>query len=367
MKIGIFTDGIDKSILTGPANYTHNLCKNLLKISNDEFCFIHHDRSSKHALYKKGTEVVIPKYLLLSGGFLKDYGFDVVHFRRIRPFWGILTFRRIVTTTDSVWAALRPRRVLDNLKTFWTKGTHWFSKGFLDLIIATSNSAKRSLVKYARIPEHKIRVIYNGVDFDKFRPMNQEELELFKKKNRIDYPYILHVSNYHPIKNPVILIKSFHECKKRGIKHKLIVVGARWDKSQIMEIADELGVAKDIKFFGFANQEELGGFYNGASLFFLPSLKESFSLVLLEAMACGCPVVSSNAYSIPEVTGHAALLSDNPRSHSEFSNHIVQLLSDKSLRTELSKKSLDRARRFDWEVTARKTLETYKQVLSDQT
>lgn len=364
MKVGILTDGVDKPVLTGPANYTYNLCKNLLKISNDELCFIHHDKSSKRELYEKGTEVVIPKYLLLSGGFLRNYGFDIVHFRRIRPFWGILTFRRIVTTSDSVWAALRPRSFHDRFKTFWTKGTHWFFKELLDSVIATSNSSKRSLVKYARIPEHKIKVIYNGVDFDKFRPMNQEELESFRKKHGIDYPYILHVSNYLPYKNPVMLVKSFYECKKRGIRHKLVIVGARWERSGIMEMVDRLGLKRDVKFFGFASQEKLCGFYNGASLFFLPSLKESFGLVLLEAMACGCPVVSSNVYSIPEVTGDVALLSSDTRSSSEFSDLMFQLLSDASLRTELSKKSLVRARKFDWEVTARKTLETYKQVLN---
>lgn len=366
MKVGIMTHGLDKPRLSGPANYTYNLCKNLLNISNDEFYFIHHNKNSKHELYEKGTEVVIPKYLLLSGGFLKNYGFDIVHFRLIRPFWGILTFKRIATTSDSVWAALRPRNFSDKCKTFRIKGTHWFFKEWLDFVIATSNSAKRSLVKYARIPEHKIKVIYNGVDFDKFRPTNQEELESFRKKHGIDYPYILHVSNAQPIKNPVMLVKSFYECKKRGIKHKLVIVGAtraRWEK-RIMGLVDQLGLKNDIKFFGFVSQEELRGFYNGASLFFLPSLKESFGLVLLEAMACGCPVVSSNAYSIPEVTGDAALLASNPRSSSEFSNFIFQLLSDETLRNELSKKSLVRARKFSWEATARKTLETYKQVLN---
>jgi glycosyltransferase involved in cell wall biosynthesis len=363
MKIGIMTHGLDRPILTGPANYTYNLCKNLLKISNDEFCFIHHNKNSRHELYEKGTELVIPKYLLLSGSFLKNYGFDIVHFRVIRPFWGILAFKRIVTQTDSVWAALKPHGLLDKCKTFQTKGTHWFFKQWLDFVITTSHSAKKSLVKYARIPEHKIKVIYNGVDFDEFKRMNQEELESFKKKRGIDYPYILHVSNYHPIKNPVMLIKSFYECKKRGLGHKLVIVGARWENSRIIGIVDKLGLENNVKFFGFATREELRGFYNGASLFFFPSLKEAFPSVLLEAMACECPVVSSNVYGIPEVTGDAALLSNNPRNSSEFSDHILQLLLDDSLRTELSKKSLVRARKFDWKKTAKETLETYKQVL----
>lgn len=364
MKVGIMTHGLDRPVLTGPANYTYNLCKNLLKISNDEFYFIHHNKNAKNELYEKGNEVVIQKYLLLSGGFLRNYDFDIVHFRMIRPFWGILTFKRIVTSTDSVWAALRPRRFIDKCKTFWTKGTHWFFREWLDFVIATSNSAKRSLVKYAKIPEHKIRVIYNGVDFDTFRPTKEEESESFRKKYEISYPYILHVSNYHPIKNPVVLVKTFYECKKKGINHNLVIVGARWEKSGIMGMIERLGLKNDVKFFGFASQQELCGFYNGANLFFLPSVKEAFPSVLLEAMACGCPVVSSNAYGIPEATGDAALLSSNPRSSSEFSDHILQLLSDDALRTELSKKSLVRARKFDWEVTARKTVETYRQILN---
>ena len=364
MKVGIMTHGLDRPVLTGPANYTYNLCRNLLKISNDEFYFIHHNKNAKNELYEKGNEVVIQKHLLLSGGFLRNYGFDIVHFRLIRPFWGILTFKRIATSTDSVWAALRPRGYLDKCKTFWTKGTHWFFKEWLDFVIATSNSAKRSLVKYAKIPEHKTKVIYNGVDFDKFKPMNDEELESFRKKHEIDYPYILHASNYHPIKNPVILVKTFYECKKRGINHKLVIVGARWERSAIMEMIETLGIKNHVKFFGFVSQEELSGFCNGASLFFLPSLKEAFPSVLLEAMACGCPIVSSNAYGIPEATGDTALLSSNPRSSSEFSDLILQLLSNDTLRIELSKKSLARARKFDWGVTARKTLETYRQNLN---
>ena len=363
MKVGILTDGIDKPVLTGPANYTFNLCKNLLNMSNDELCFIHHDKGSRHELYEKGTEVVIPKYLLLAGSFLKNYGFDIVHFRRIRPFWGLLNFKRIVTSTDSVWAALRPRSLRDKWGSFYTKTTHWLFRELLDFVITTSNSAKRTLVKYAGIPEYRIRTIYNGVDFDTFRPINQEELESFKKKYGIDYPYILHVSNYHPVKDPVILLKSFYECKKKGFKHKMVVVGARWKRSRIMKMISQLGLQNDVRFFGFVTQHELCRFFNGASLFFLPSLKEAFPSVALEAMACGCPIVSSNAYGIPEATGEAALLANNPRSSSEFSDLMIQLLLDNSLKTEVVKKSLTRARKFDWGITARRTLEIYRQVV----
>jgi glycosyltransferase involved in cell wall biosynthesis len=315
-------------------------------------------------LYEKGTEVIIPKYLLLSGGFLRSYGFDLVHFRRIRPFWGLLNFKRVVTSTDDPWASLKPRGLNNKFKRFYIKNTHWFFRNWLDLVITTSNSAKGSLIKYAGIPDHKINVIYNGVDFNIFKPIKNEVLNSFKKKFGIDYPFILHVSNYHPIKNPVILLRSYYKCKKLGIKHKLVIVGGRWEKSQIMEVIAKLELASDIKFFGYANQKLLCQFYNAADLFFLPSLKETFPSVILEALACGCPIVSSNTHGIPEAAGAAALLADNPGSSSQFSQLITQILSDDSLRTWLSKKALFRSKKFDWKQTARKTLEIYKKVLN---
>jgi glycosyltransferase involved in cell wall biosynthesis len=123
-----------------------------------------------------------------------------------------------------------------------------------------------------------------------------------------------------------------------------------------------LGLENHMHFMGFVPEDDLPALYNGADLFAFPSLYEGFGLPVLEAMACGTPVITSNVSSLPEVAGNAALLVD-PYNVDELAGAIRRILSDPALAADLRARGLERARQFSWERTAQETLEVYRNVL----
>jgi glycosyltransferase involved in cell wall biosynthesis len=141
------------------------------------------------------------------------------------------------------------------------------------------------------------------------------------------------------------------------------VVGARkWKYSPIFETVKQLGLENHVHFMGFVPEDELPALYNGADLFVFPSLYEGFGLPVLEAMACGTPVITSNVSSLPEVAGNAALLVD-PYNVDELADAMRRILSDPALAADLRARGLERAQQFSWERTAQETLAVYKHVL----
>ena len=130
-----------------------------------------------------------------------------------------------------------------------------------------------------------------------------------------------------------------------------------------MKLRDTLGLGEQIVYLGFVSDDELIALYNCALAMIYPSLYEGFGLPLLEAMACGCPVVASNATSLPEVVGDAGLLC-NPDDHTDMADAIEQVISSDSLRATMAEKGLVRVKKFSWQRAAQETLAVYEKVLS---
>ena len=166
----------------------------------------------------------------------------------------------------------------------------------------------------------------------------------FLQRHSIEGPYILFVGNLFPYKNVKILIDAFLSIKDR-IDHRLVIVGRR----EFSELA--LPVHERILYLGYIGQEDLPKIYCYADLLVHPSLSEGFGFTLLEAMACGTPVLASNRASMPEIVGDAGLLFD-PTDCGELSSLLLSVLSRKALREELSEKGLRQAARFSWEEAA---------------
>lgn len=142
-----------------------------------------------------------------------------------------------------------------------------------------------------------------------------------------------------------------------------MIVGARkWKSSPIFATVQALGLEPHVTFTGYVADEHLPALYSGADLFAFPSLYEGFGLPVLEAMACGAPVVTSNTSSLPEVTGDAALLVD-PTDVAQLADAMCLVLSQPALAAELRAKGLARAVQFSWERTARETLSVYEHVM----
>jgi glycosyltransferase involved in cell wall biosynthesis len=151
-----------------------------------------------------------------------------------------------------------------------------------------------------------------------------------------------------------------------GLK-SLVIVGARnfWKSSPVVKEVKELGLKSYVRFTGYVPDEDLPAIYSGADLFVFPSIYEGFGLPVLEAMACGIPVVTSNTSSLPEVAGDAALLVD-PYSVDEIAAAMRRVLCDPDVAAELCAKGLQRAKQFSWERTARETIAVYEKVLNGE-
>ncbi len=198
-----------------------------------------------------------------------------------------------------------------------------------------------------------------------FRPVIIDKLaESILEKHGITSQFILAVGNLQPRKNIGRLIQAFSHVHQSFKNYKLVIVGKdHWQSSTLYTLVENLGLVHSVIFTGYVPADELAFLYNAAQLFVYPSLYEGFGLPILEAMACGTPVISSNTSSMPEVTGSAALMVD-PTNIEEITQAIFQVLSDSDLRQRLSELGLLQAQCFSWQRTARETLVIYKSVVA---
>lgn len=236
-------------------------------------------------------------------------------------------------------------------------------KNRADAIIAISNHTKMDCIKYLGIPEEKIRVIYEAAD-EIFKPekIKEEMKNHLKDKYGIEFPFILSVGTLEKRKNLPNVLKAFYRLKKTGNHHKLVIVGKiGWKYNKIFSTMEELDLKKDVIFTGYVPDEDLVKIYNAADLFVFPSIYEGFGLPPLEAMACGCPVITSNTSSLPEVVGDAGVTVD-PYDDKALADEMHRILSNDGFKTELSKKSLERAELFSWRQTAKETWNVYEEV-----
>jgi glycosyltransferase involved in cell wall biosynthesis len=221
-------------------------------------------------------------------------------------------------------------------------------------IFTISNFSRDDIIKtYGKDPKDVVTT-YLGIKQilgSKQKALSMEEL---KKKFGIDGNYILFVGTLQPRKNIAKLIEAFAKIKDKKIK--LVVVGKKgWLWEEIMQAPEKYGVKERVKFLDFVGDEDLPGLYKNASCFVLPSLYEGFGLPVLEAMKYGCPVLTSNVSSLPEVGGDACLYFD-PKSTDEIAQKIDQVISDEKLRQEMIEKGYNQVKKFSWEKTAKETL-----------
>ncbi len=226
-------------------------------------------------------------------------------------------------------------------------------------VLTVSESSKRDIVEYAGVPDDRISVIPNGVDHTVYYPRERGAcLNRIARRYGIDRPYILYVSRIeHPGKNHIRLIRAFDHLKAReDIPHQLVLAGSDWTGAEIVHsAAREAKFSDDIVFTGFVPTEQLPHLYGGAQLSAFPSLYEGFGIPVLEAMACGVPVVCSNTSSLPEVAGNAAIQFD-PMDHEAMASAMLYALSDGSMRQTMTARGLKQSAAYTWSETARRTL-----------
>ena len=253
-------------------------------------------------------------------------------------------------------------------------------------MLADSRATQDDLVRLYGVDRAQITVVHLGVD-PAFEPVHDPEaIARVRHRYGIQGPYLLYLGTLQPRKNLVRLIEAFAEMGKwansqhaiRNTQYaihntrgrtlsvhatlQLVLAGKKgWLYEDMMARVRALGLEGQVVFPGYVDDADLPALYSGASLFVMPSLYEGFCLPVLEAMACGTPVVCSNVSSIPEVVGEAALLFD-PQDVGGLATAMARTMGDKGLRATLIARGRERAQRFTWERCARQVLDVLERI-----
>jgi glycosyltransferase involved in cell wall biosynthesis len=230
-----------------------------------------------------------------------------------------------------------------------------------DAIIINSESLRAEVDHYLDVDPAKLHLIPEAVDHDLFKPGDPDEARHhLAQRYDVHGPFVLFVSSLWPYKNCDGLIEAFARADLGA--HRLVVVGPMRDEAYVAQLqarADRLGVSGRVDWVGGVPLEETVHFYRAASAFAYPSHNETFGLPILEAMASGCPVVTSDCSAMPETAGGAALLAD-PKAPETIATALEQACGSEA--TLLRKLGLERAQDFTWAATAERTLEVYRLV-----
>ena len=229
-------------------------------------------------------------------------------------------------------------------------------------IIAVSEITRQHVMEYLPVGPDRVVTVYSGVD-DVFRqPPDPERLRQIREKYGLPERYLLYAGAIYPPKNFARLIRAYAQVgPERGIP--LIVAGGenRFLSAEELKEPEALGIAEWVRWPGWVSQEDLAGFYAMADALLLPSLFESCGLPVLEAMAAGCPVVTSDRYGTKELAEGAAVLVD-PESVESIAHGIRQVLDNNAVRAELIATGKSRSAAFRWQRCARETLRVLEQV-----
>lgn len=233
------------------------------------------------------------------------------------------------------------------------------------LIITVSEFEKQVIVDRLRLDPEKVRVIYNGVG-ERFHPSYAtEDIERFREANRLPKDFILFLGNTAPKKNAATMIRAYVEyCDKNNTAIPLVITD--YDKAPVEKALsrhNRSSLINQIIFPGYVPAEKMPLLYNCAALFVYPSLRESFGMPILEAMACGIPVVASNTSAMPEIAGDAAM-QVNPESFQDIANAMATMLSDKALLDQYVQKGKERAQRFNWKNAALALKDVYTTIIA---
>lgn len=373
-KIDGMRIGIDARMYreSGIGRYIRNLIAHLqiLDQKNEYFIFLRkpeyenlvyntenfHKVLADFSWYGFSEQVRFPK-------LLKKYNLDLVHF----PHFNIPVFYKgkfVVTIHDLIHHNFRMQRATTRSKAVYVLKHKAFQYVFMTAlkksgeVITVSDYVKNELVKNWNISKDQVVVTKEAVEENIIRlseEIKPEEILYTLKKYKIKKPYIFYVGNAHPHKNIRGLIKAFLKIKETDKNLRLVLSGH--DHYFWTKIRDKYK-HKDVIYTGYIEDRELVALYKAAEIFVIPSLEEGFGIPILEAFACGVPVVSSSAASLPEVGGDACIYFD-PKNIGDMVEKIQSTLKNKATLKKLQEKGSARYKIFSWKKLAQSTLKVY--------
>jgi glycosyltransferase involved in cell wall biosynthesis len=392
MRIGIDTRVLSWN-LTGPWRYVRNLLKHIAEIDhrNEYFLFINRNQAESIEVQGNFNKTLVKSFpdwnrLLtkLNTGISSTVLESLLKGQALDPLLGnllipVLLRRDRIDVFHSPYNVLPVVKMCPSLVTIHDLAFETYPREFsvqarvfhktftplaarmADIIVVPSRCVKENIVRLYELPQAKIWVIHEAAD-EIFKPMGRKESkEEIVRKYGITDDFILFVGFARLRRNIPRLLEAFSKLKKRyRLGHKLVIVG-RYDpvNTNYPKLAKELGIENEVIHFARLQDQDMPLFYNAAELFVYPSSYEGFGLPLVEAMACGTPMVVSNSQPMPEIVGNAGLFVD-PLNVEQLSRAIHEVLNDEHLQSELRERSLERSQFFSWKKTAGKTIEAYQ-------
>lgn len=267
---------------------------------------------------------------------------------------------RVLTIHDITFLSV-PELCSPKIARYFARHIHRYAAD-ADAILVHSESTRRDLVRHVSVPEDKVVVAPPGVEWVASEPEPERARALLRERYQIERPFVLYVGTLEPRKNVVGALRAFAQSKEAA-GHLFILIGKRgWNCEPIFETIETLDLQARVRHLGYLeDQDDLRHFYAAAAAMLFPTYYEGFGLPVLEAMACGCPVATSNTSSVPEVAGDAALMAA-PSDVDAHTENLDRLLANASLAATLRERGRARARQFTWTRCAELTLETYKKV-----
>lgn len=386
MRIGIDARTIlnpEKGEAIGVGHYTYQLIKNLLELDKTNEYVLFFDFHVREKDIKKFTKPNVKikfypfsdykKYLpgayseILGTATLLKEKLDVLH--STSPHSRIPTGYQgkcIVTFHDlSIYKIPGCYPKISGAK---EKAVYSLMANKADKIIAVSESTKKDVEEIFKIPSEKIEVVYSGLDkrfFEESKVSGQKVLE----KYEITKKYIFFLGTLEPSKNITRLLEAFAKFKEKTnpensggnskFDYQLVIAGKRgWLSKEYLRTIKDLGLSKDVIFTGYIVGDELTPLFRNSQFFVMPSLYEGFGMTVLEAFATGTPAIISKVSSLPEIAGDAAYYV-NPMNVDELSEAMLRFSQDENFRNGFKEKGFEQVKKFDWQKTARETLEIY--------
>lgn len=337
---------------------------NVVFIKDTEHLAQHRVRGA--GFYAENLVKALRKYYPKNNYFFSSYGElskeDIAHFLYFEPFFLTLPFfkkKKTAVTVHDLTPLVFPKNFPPGIKGKIKWQIQKFSLRNSNVIITDSNSSKKDIIKFTGIDQEKIKVIYlaAGEKFKKIRNLKPSMRNLPEK-------FILYVGDATWNKNLVRLLYAIEKTNLPLVMTGKALVTKDYDSrnawnSDLVMVQELISKNKNITALGFVSEDDLIALYNSATIFIMPSLYEGFGLPILEAMSCGCPVLTTREGSIPEVAGEAAFYV-NAYDINDIAKGIKKVFLDKNLQRELSMKGLKQAQKFSWEKTAHETNSVYK-------
>jgi glycosyltransferase involved in cell wall biosynthesis len=388
-RIGIFTRPIDQKT-SGSGSHLREIVRTMVDTAHEfELVFCHYERNEEFEPYGDAEELILPRNPIAASRRLRQAGLDLVHYNPLTIYSPMFVGRRRaggrhgtggaadrgggdrrrggsprvprVATIHGAAPLFLPKQY-PALKVLHERHVVGALARRMDHLFAVSETTRRFIVDTFGVPAERIDVIYNAVD-PGFRPLDKERLE--KSRFASFRPFLFHLSKFSERKNPWTTLAAFADLAAEDPALRLVLGGSGWENPVVSGFLEQHEIRERVVFPGFLEKEEIVELMNLAEAFVFPSFYEGFGMPNLEAMACGCPVVTSRAFAIPEVVGDAALTIAEPTDAAALADAVRRIRSDGELRASLVDRGRARAQAFSWEESVHTIFDAYRRLVGE--